>query len=308
MGVDTAPPRHHLAKGIDDILRAADKAEPAARRALLAALNEIRAGFPDVTALLEAGRIDAAIKLFHAAAPKTLLTEAIRDALLDAATSVARVESVQVGISFNNVNTRAVRWAEREAAKQITGLSTKLHRTLNGIITDAMGSGASPAAVAREIRSLVGLTQPHARFVENLFLSSIRDGVLESHAVSIAERNSARLIRFRAETIARTETLRAANMGQQLVWDEALDTNLLPETAEKVWLATGDDRTCPICAVMDGKIIGIRDDFSVTSRATSFTRTGATFRVAGTAALKTPLATRTPPAHPRCRCTITIKS
>lgn len=307
MGVDTAPPRHHLAKNLDDILRAADKAEPATRKALLAALNQIRRDFPDVTSLLDAGRIDAAIRVFHEVAPSAALTEAMRDALLGAAQSVAQVESAQIGISFNNVNARAVRWAEREAAKQITGLSAQLHRTLNSIITDAMEAGASPRAVAQEVRSLIGLTTNQARQVESLFLQSIRDGVTESHALRIAERNSNRLIRFRAETIARTETIRAANMGQQLVWDEAVDSNLLPETAKKVWMATGDDRTCPICAVLDGKTIGIRDDFAVTTRATSFTRQGDTFRVGDTAALKRPSTTRTPPAHPRCRCTIIIE-
>ncbi len=307
MGVDTAPPRHHVTKGLDDILRAADKAEPATRKALLAVLNQIRADFPDVTALLETGKVHAAIQLFHQVAPEVVLTEAMRDALLGAARTVLRVEAGRLEISFNRVNERAVRWAEREAARQITGLSSALHRTLNSIITDALEAGASPRAVASEIRSLIGLTTAQARQVESLFLQSIRDGVTESHALRIAERNSARLIRFRAETIARTETIRAANMGQQLVWDEALDSNLLPTTAEKVWVATGDDRTCPICAVMDGKVVGIRDDYSVTTRATSFTRSGATFRVSGTAALKTPVATRTPPAHPRCRCTIIIK-
>lgn len=308
MGVDTAPPRHHhLRKNLDDILRAADQAEPATRKALLAALQQIRSDFPDITALLEAGRIDDAIRIFHQVAPSTVLTEAMRDALLGAATSVARVEAVQIGISFNQVNARAVRWAEREAARQITGLSAALHRTLNSVITDALEAGASPAAVAREIRSLIGLTTNQARSVESLFLQSIKDGVTEDLAARIAERNSARLIRFRAETIARTETIRAANMGQQLVWDEAIDSNLLPDTAEKVWLATGDDRTCPICAVLDGKVIGVRDDFAVTERATSFTRDGATFRVGDTAALKHPTTTRTPPAHPRCRCSIVLK-
>ncbi len=301
-----------VAKSLDDILRAADKAEPATRKALLAALQQIRADFPDITSLLEAGRIDAAVRVFHAVAPEAVLTEAMSDALLGAAidvagASVASVESATFGIAFNQVNERAVRWASREAAKQVTGLSSQLHRTLNSIITDALEAGASPRAVAQEVRSLIGLTTNQARQVESLFLQSIRDGVTESHALRIAEQNSARLIRFRAETIARTETIRAANMGQQLVWDEAVDSNLLPETAKKVWMATGDDRTCPICAVLDGKTIGIRDDFAVTDRATSFTRSGATFRVAGTAALKTPQASRTPPAHPRCRCTIIIE-
>ena len=142
---------------------------------------------------------------------------------------------------------------------------------------------------------------------ESLYLQSLKDGVIESHAALVRDRTSARLIRFRAETIARTETIRAANMGQQLVWDEALDSNLLPETAEKVWMATGDDRTCPICAVLDGQTIGIRGDFAITRRATSFTRDGDTFRVGNTAALKTPTTSRTPPAHPRCRCTIVIR-
>ena len=296
-----------IRKDLDDILRAADKATPATQKALLDAFTQIRRDFPDITSLLDAGRVDAAIKLFHEVAPSTVITEAMRDALLGATQTVASAEAAVIGIKFNQVNARAVRWAEREAARQITGLSSALHRTLNSIITDATAAGASNVAVAREIRSLIGLTETQARQVESLFLQSIKDGVTESHAARIMERNSAKMIRFRAETIARTETIRAANMGQQLVWDEALDSGLLPATTEKVWMATGDDRTCPICAVLDGHQIGVRGDFAITERATSFTRDGDTFRVGNTAALKTPTTSRTPPAHPRCRCTIVIR-
>ncbi len=296
-----------VAKSLDDILRAADKAEPATRKALLAALQQIRADFPDITSLLEAGRIDDAIRVFHQVAPEVVLTEAMSDALLGAVTSVAQVESAAFGVAFNQVNERAVRWASREAAKQVTGLSSQLHRTLNSIITDATAAGASNAAVARVVRSLIGLTTRDARFVENLFLSSIRDGVTESHALRIAERNAARLLQLRAETIARTETIRAANMGQQLTWDEAVDEGLIEPTAQKVWMATGDDRTCPICAVLDGKVIGIGGDFAVTEQAISFTRDGDTFTVTETRAMRRPSTTRTPPAHPSCRCAIVLQ-
>jgi len=161
--------------------------------------------------------------------------------------------------------------------------------------------------LAPHIESLVGLTKGHARSVDRLFQSMIADGVDPAFALKRAGRKAEKLLRWRAETIARTETIRAANMGQQLVWDEALDTGLLLEGTKKVWMATGDSRTCQICAVLDGEIVEVRGEFKVDRQATGFTRDGSKFTVSGTKPLPKPTTTRTPPAHARCRCTIVIQ-
>jgi hypothetical protein len=113
-----------------------------------------------------------------------------------------------------------------------------------------------------------------------------------------------RLLKRRAENIARTETIRAANMGTQFGWDAAADAGLLPPGTQKVWIATEDSRTCPICAVLDGNTVDLGGNFDVSVEATAFTIEGEEIRVTATRPMKRSSTTRTPPAHPSCRCTL----
>jgi len=92
----------------------------------------------------------------------------------------------------------------------------------------------------------------------------------------------------RAESIARTETIRAANMGQQLLWRQAAGQGLLDQaTTARKWIVTRDDRLCPSCQSLQGKIVGFEEQWA--------TRVGRTL----TAVL-------TPPLHPMCRCAISL--
>jgi SPP1 gp7 family putative phage head morphogenesis protein len=85
----------------------------------------------------------------------------------------------------------------------------------------------------------------------------------------------------RAETIARTETMRAANEGQIEAWQQAAETGLLTGNESTEWITTPDDRLCPICEPLDGQTTAL----------------GGTFEVDGDRV-------SSPPAHPRCRCTV----
>lgn len=59
----------------------------------------------------------------------------------------------------------------------------------------------------------------------------------------------------RSEAIARTETTRAENYGKL----QAFKTS--GEKLKKKWVATEDDRTSPICQRLDGKTVGINENF-----------------------------------------------
>jgi hypothetical protein len=86
----------------------------------------------------------------------------------------------------------------------------------------------------------------------------------------------------RADMIARTEIMDAANEGQQAGWEEAVEAGLLPEDAQVVWIATAG--ACDDCADMDGETRDVNGDYDDADYADG------------------------PPAHPRCRCTEGIAS
>jgi SPP1 gp7 family putative phage head morphogenesis protein len=69
----------------------------------------------------------------------------------------------------------------------------------------------------------------------------------------------------RATLIARTETLRAHNEGRKVFYRQVGVTRVR-------WLTAHDERTCPICRPLDGKVFGIEE-------------------------------VQSPPSHASCRCT-----
>lgn len=99
---------------------------------------------------------------------------------------------------------------------------------------------------------------------------------------------------FRAERIARTETLRATNFATL----EAYSQSGVVEAKE--WLTTKDERLCPWCAPQDGKVLGLSETFYEKGDTIEGTNEdGKTVRLnIGVADVSAP------PLHPNCRCTL----
>ena len=98
--------------------------------------------------------------------------------------------------------------------------------------------------------------------------------------------------RYRATMIARTESIRAANMSALRRYEER-------GVRMKQWHATIDDRTCPFCMELDGKILNTTESyFNKGDQMTVF--------VEGTARRLNfnYQDVLTPPLHPLCRCCV----
>jgi SPP1 gp7 family putative phage head morphogenesis protein len=115
---------------------------------------------------------------------------------------------------FDRTNQRVVDWADRHAAELITNITETTRDDLNNAIADAIEGGD---------------------------LDELYDEILD------AVGNEAR-----AELIARTEVMRAANEGQREGWRQATDEGLLSGDERTAWIATGDATVCPLCDELDG--------------------------------------------------------
>lgn len=93
----------------------------------------------------------------------------------------------------------------------------------------------------------------------------------------------------RAEMIARSETLRATNFATE----EAYRQSGIVKAKE--WLTAVDERVCPWCAEMDGKIIPVEG---------SYFKEGDELTVNGKTLKFDLLDVDYPPLHPSCRCTL----
>lgn len=180
----------------------------------------------------------------------------------------------RVEMAFDIANPEAIAWAEQHAAELVTDVTMEARAAIRTVVTDAFDAGMPPRETAKLIRASIGLTERDAGAVMKRQLKMLADGVDPSVATAKAEKYAAKLLRRRAETIARTETMRASNEGQAQLWKQAREKGLLPATMKKVWIAFDP---CPICAPLAGETVPVDATFSIGSD---------------------------PPAHPNCRCTV----
>lgn len=193
----------------------------------------------------------------------------------------ARTEPLFSG-SFNIVNERAVDYAAQESGRLVVGLSQSSQAALRTTMGSTLGGNYTVASASRTIRDIVGLDPPRATAVVNFRNSLEAAGFAAADVDRRVADFARRQVAARASTIARTETLRAAHMGQLEVWRAAAERGLIdPNTTRRVWVTTDDDRICEECASLDGESIEFEGQFASGEGNVS----------------------ETPPIHPNCRCT-----
>lgn len=192
--------------------------------------------------------------------------------------------AVVAQMRFDLLNPRSVDFIRQHTAELVREVIEETRAAIRGVIQRAFEEGMHPRRSARYIRELVGLTERQAAAVENLRRRLLRDGASMQRAEEEAAKYSRRLHRNRALNIARTETLRAANEGQNLLWQQGIEEGLiLPERTFREWIVTPDDRLCEFCEPMDGQRVGMNEPFQSELGPVDL-----------------------PPLHPGCRCTVAL--
>jgi hypothetical protein len=153
-------------------------------------------------------------------------------------------------IRYDISNERAVAWMRSNRLQLGGGISQELRESIGDTIADGLRQGRNPLSIARDIRDGLGLTAHQRRIVRNYrkaletrdfsdalgrelrdgrydrgILAAQRDGVpLPREKINaMVDRYRQRMIAHRAETIARTEALRAAHAGQHELFQSAVD-------------------------------------------------------------------------------------
>jgi hypothetical protein len=184
------------------------------------------------------------------------------------------------------VNERSIRWVERNAAKLLKDVSAKQKRLVRRIILEAFKRGEDPTKILQEIMQVIGLTQREAAAVRNREATILASGVPPRQAAPLVRRYARQLLVLRAKRIARTEFIDGYNQGLIDTWRMAQDEGLLSKRARKDWIEiTLSKRTCKICRGLgEGPTKPLGEPF-VSEYIGEIDR---------------------PPAHPHCRCTMTI--
>ena len=226
------------------------KLSPVAQRAFNAALGQWRKALAGSGAA-SGGKITLSGKALDALQAVTIRAR-------DAAGNIAAQQLaplIQGGISFNANSPATVAWAEQNAARLIVDIAGETRRAVNRLVVESLRDGVEVPRLAKSIEKLVGLTERQVETVRGVFERAVESGLDEADAYAEMYGYSADLIKHRGMVIARTEVMRAENRGQQLLWEQAVDSGQIDETdLLQVWIVTADEilQKCDICRPMDG--------------------------------------------------------
>jgi hypothetical protein len=257
------------------------KAEPAIRRAFLEAIAEHKAGI-NLRALAEAlerGDIQAALNIAQInAAMLYPLDQAITSTYVVGGQMVAAsAPAFAVSFGFDGRATRAEAWARANAAGLVVDIVQGQREALQGLIGERLAAGSNPAPLARQIRSVVGLSPPQVQTVSNVradleslsanyftrvlrdrrFDGIVRRAIAEGKELSatdidrITARYAERALAHRATVIARTESLNALRAGRDEGVKQAIEQGAA-DGVRKRWSTSGDERVREDHVAMDG--------------------------------------------------------
>lgn len=249
-----------------------------------------------LTRALGSGSINNAVRSFDWGQFGSRLSEN-RLALLAQVTESGKASAKELApvignFAFDVTDARAVAWAASRSGEKVVEISQTLQNEIRGMITSSFANQIDPREIAKELELKVGLFDRWGNAVTNSYNKNYSEflaqgmspGEAERRATELADAYRDRLISARAENIARTEVMTAANQGRLMSWQQAGDKGLVDlDASMKQWIAEGS--ACDICEGADAEgPIPVNDDWELDN--------GDTVDM--------------PPGHPSCRCTAVL--
>ncbi len=271
----------------------ADAAAPEVRRRFLEAIKTIRGTVKEaqLRAALETGNADAVMQVLGLERDlgpiESGLLKPLEQVVLD--TGIAAQDATPaladlggaLAMRFDMVNPGTVQAVRNYGFNLIRQVTNDTRDGIRAVVGNAMEFGGHPTEQARQIRSLIGLTDSQAGAVAN-FRRMLEEGDRDALTRALRDRRfdgtldqalgfnpektltpeqidrmvgkyGDRMLALRANTIARTETVNAARLGTQAAWVQAAEAGLLTHSkVRQGWLVTPDDRLCVLCMEVPG--------------------------------------------------------
>lgn len=277
------------------LLAIADALAPRFRKAFLEAVAELndQLSTADIIEALGRGDIKALERAGGWQVFGAKLEPALREAVLTAVTRAGDTAagrlpaSVRAQLTFDRTNPKALEAVDTVVRDAVADITNASKDAVELVIRQGFREGWTPQVMAKRLRDAIGLTERFAQAVENYRAGQLAQDVPQGRADELAAQYADRLLRLRATTIARTESIRAMNAGQQGAWLDAASQGLLDRSGTKrFWVVTPDDRLCPLCEAvpdMNPDGVGLDEPFQTESGAVMF-----------------------PPLHVLCRCVATL--
>ena len=264
------------------LLDLADRLDGRFRDAFLLSVNRMRrTQRVELERLIAAGDIDGVLRTLGLIGPGSFasMEAAISGAYWASARLETRkipkriVDSVLVGVDFTPGNPDAAATLRRYSLNRIREITEETRNGIRAALIEGAETGQGPRAIARKIRSQIGLTARQMRIVGNFdadladgspkalrrilgrrlrdkrfdrtILKALKGGPPLSTAQkrTMTKRYGERFLKHRSEAIARTESLRAVTKSQEDAWEEAVNKGVVEQRSiRRFWLTAGDER------------------------------------------------------------------
>jgi hypothetical protein len=287
--------RQRKAAGVDTAIeRIAKRLEPQLRKRFLAAVQATKDRV-DLVALansVQSGNISQAalaLKINEWSEKYGELAVDLKAGFLaGGAVAYTVMDGAKFKLRFDMINPYAVNYASRKLPQIVESYKEDARKIIRSVITEAVSGKYTAQTAAKEIRNHIGLTERYSMAVMNYRADLIGTGVTGEKLDGKVERYSAKLLRIRADTIARTEIIQAQVAGQRALWNEAANQGVFDRsTARRVWRTHFDERTCELCKPMDDQEVAFNGVYESPDLGN--------VNVFGEVL-------NGPPLHPNCRC------
>lgn len=175
----------------------------------------------------------------------------------------------------------AANWAEGHASQRVAGITSTSAKAVREAVARGIENGVPIKKVADSIRANLKLTPQLAQAADNMRAALTANGTKPAAVERQVDAYKSRSIKYRAQTVAQTETMEALNMGARQSLIYSYSQGLLTANDKMIWITAKDERTCPTCGSLSGMTVSIGGNFTLSEGTID-----------------------APPAHARCRCTI----
>lgn len=195
----------------------------------------------------------------------------------------------RIAVDMEAVDALSRQYAQTQSGKLIRSITDTQRATVRAVMGGALDGQYTGDKAARLIRDTVGLHPAWAQAVVNqrarVLASALKDGKpldkAEALADKASERYGAKLLRRRADNIARTEIITSENLGRFASWADAIGNGYGRPDDVKEWDAELNE-CCESCRAMHGETVQWDRPFSN--------------------------GLMMPPAHPSCRCAVSKRT
>lgn len=182
-----------------------------------------------------------------------------------------RARKLTAALDFETPNINALNELRMSLMGLIREVTDDQRQAILGALKAGVAKGLNPVDIARDFRSTIGLTAAQERYIDsyrralesahtdlqakaNALGRQLRDGrfdrtIRSGKALSqeqidkMVQRYRERMIKLRAETIARTEALTAAHMGELAAWEAAIESgDINVQEIIQTWVTAHDAR------------------------------------------------------------------